>query len=84
MQLLYNYKKESEDLDFDTFWSELSGDFDNEDKSHVKFLLKAVADELNLDSYSIKRLETVIKTELPFFTCKRLLAKKWLIENFQS
>ncbi len=84
MQLLYDYKKESKDLDYDEFWSELSGDFDNKDKSHVKFLLEAVAMELGLDEYSIKRLETAIKTELPFFACKRLLAKKWLIENFQS
>lgn len=82
LELTYNYKKESKNQSYDDFWGEMSGDFDKDDKTHVSFMLRYVIKELNLDEYATKRLEATIKTELPFFAQKRLLARKWLLENF--
>lgn len=82
MKLIYTYKKQSNDISFEEFWTETSGDFDKDDGTHVMYLMQEVSRELNLDDYSIKRLETTIKTELPFVASKRHLAKKWLKNNF--
>lgn len=81
MQLIYEYKKEDKSLSYQEFWQDLSGEFDNENKTHVLFMLKSLFDELNLDDYALKRLEATIKTELPLIAQKRHLAKKWLMQN---
>lgn len=81
MELIYSYKR-SDTQTYEEFWDDLQGDFDNEDETHVSHLMQSVQNELCLDEYALKRLETCIKTELPFFAKKRLLAKKWLMENF--
>ncbi len=82
MKLLYKYSKTTKDLSFDEFWEEKSGDFDKDDSLHVVYMLKALKQKLNLDEYALKRLESSIKTELPFFASKRLIARKWLENNF--
>lgn len=68
-------------MTYEAFWQNLSGEFDNENKTHVLFMLKYLLDELNLDDYALKRVEATIKTELPLIAQKRHLAKKWLLQN---
>lgn len=81
MELIYSYEKEDKNLTYEKFWQNLSGDFDNKNKTHVIFMLKSLLSELSLDDYALKRVETTIKTELPVIAQKRHLAKKWLIQN---
>ncbi|PID48401.1 MAG: hypothetical protein CR967_00135 [Proteobacteria bacterium] len=83
MQLMLTYKKESKKETFEEFWENKSGDFDIDDKTHVLYMMEFISKNLDLDEYALKRLEITIKTELPFFACKRFLAKKWLMENFE-
>lgn len=82
MKLIYKYPHEDKSVEYEQFWLDKSGDFDREDGVHVAYMITYVKDELGLDDYGVKRLEVTIKTELPFFACKRLIAKKWLVENF--
>ncbi len=84
MELILDYKQDSSKLSYEEFWAEKSGDFDKEDRTHVGFLIQRVSKALSLDDYAIKRLEVSINTELPFFAYKRMLAYKWLMENFLS
>lgn len=82
MRLIYKYLHEDKSIGFDEFWQDKSGDFDKNDKVHVTYMIELVQKELNLDEYAIKRLESTIKSELPFFAKKRFIAKKWLLDNF--
>ncbi len=83
MELVLEYSKESPNCDSESFWADKMGDFDANNKTHVKFLMQSVSEILKLDEYAIKRLEVTIKTELPFFAKKRLLAKKWLVKHYE-
>lgn len=82
MELMYKYNYEDKSIDYDTFWQDKSGDFNKDDKSHVLYMVMCVKERLSLDEYGVKRLESAIKTELPFFASKRVIARKWLIDNF--
>ena len=57
--------------------------FDTECKLQMQVMMKEVCDKLHLnDEYLIKKLEMMLKYELPFFATNRRLARNWMVENF--
>lgn len=49
----------------------------------MKVMMQEICDKLLIsDAYLIKKLEVVLKYDLPFFATTRNLAKKWTLENF--
>jgi len=84
MKLQFDYKKENEEIEEKTFFGE-NGNllFDTDSKVQMKVMMKEVCDKLQLkDEYLIKKLELMLKYELPFFATNRLLARNWMVENF--
>lgn len=82
MKLRFSYKKSDESLSYEAFWKEQGGAFDKENQTHVFYMIQAISEELKLDEYGLAKLESTIKTELPFFAKTRQIAKNWLIREF--
>lgn len=84
MTLQFEYKKTDEEIDVDNFFTE-EGNlvFDKESSEQMKVMMQEICDKLLIsDAYLIKKLEVVLKYDLPFFATTRNLAKKWTLENF--
>ena len=57
--------------------------FDVESKNEMKIMLEDISNKLNIaDDYLIKKLEMMLKYELPFFATNRRLARDWMVDNF--
>ena len=84
MNLQFDYTLLDEDIDKDKFFKE-NGNlvFDTQSKNQMKVMMKEICDKLQLeDEYLIKKLEMMLKYELPFFATNRKLARNWMVENF--
>ena len=84
MDLQFEYKVMDETIDIKEFFEvDSSVPFNTESKKQMQVMMKEVCDKLALkDEYSIKKLEMMLKYELPFFATNRRLARNWMIENF--
>ncbi len=84
MELEFEYKNVNECIDEDKFFEEDGNlPFDSESKAQMQVMMKEVCDKLALkDEYLIKKLEMMLKYELPFFATNRRLARNWMVENF--
>ncbi len=80
----FGYKVENEEIDESRFFNnDGSMPFDTESKMQMKVMMKEVSDKLSIeDQYLIKKLEMMLKYELPFFATNRRLARDWMVENF--
>ncbi len=84
MELQFEYKTVDEEINIEFFFEEEGNlPFDTESKIQMQVMMKEVCDKLALqDEYLIKKLELMLKYELPFFATNRRLARNWMIENF--
>jgi len=84
MTLQFEYENIDENIDEKKYFEEEGSlPFDTQSKKQMKVMMKEVCDRLNLqDEYLIKKLEMMLKYELPFFATNRRLARNWMIENF--
>lgn len=84
LPLQFTYLTENEELDETIFFEEEGSlPFDANSKTQMHIMMKEISKELNLiDDYSIKKLEMILKYELPTFTATRRLVKNWMLENF--
>jgi len=64
------------------FEAEGSEKFDKTSAPQMLMMMNRVADDLRLDDYSMKKLEIVLREELPFFAVNRRLVLNWINENF--
>jgi len=82
MQFEYNLLDEK--IDEEKYFEENGNlPFDTESKVQMQVMIKEVCDKLRLkDEYLIKKLEMMLKYELPFFATNRRLARNWIVENF--
>ena len=80
----FTYKKEFEDIDESTYFEEYGSlKFDNNSRIQMQIMMQKIFTKLELkDEYSAKKLEQMLKYELPPFTINRRLVKNWVIENF--
>jgi len=84
MELQFEYKVADDCIDSAKFFTE-EGDlpFNTDSKRQMQVMMKEVSDKLAIqDEYLIKKLEMMLKYELPFFATNRRLARNWMIENF--
>ena len=84
MELQFEYNALDEEIDIVKFFEEDGNlPFDTESKTQMQVMMKEVCDKLALqDEYSIKKLEMMLKYELPFFATNRRLARNWMFKNF--
>jgi len=84
MEIQFEYKEVDEKIDTVKFFEEEGNlPFDTDSKTQMQVMMKEVCDKLALqDEYLIKKLEMMLKYELPFFATNRRLARNWMIENF--
>ncbi len=82
--LQFNYTLEDEDVTMSKFFEEEGTlPFNTNSKIQMQMMMEEVCHTLALiDDYSIKKLEMMLKYELPFFTVNRRLVRNWVIENF--
>lgn len=82
--LQFQYLTENEELDESSFFEEEgSSPFDANSKTQMQIMMKEISKNLHLeDEYSIKKLEMILKYELPTFTATRRLVKNWMLKNF--
>ncbi|WP_263832941.1 hypothetical protein [Sulfurospirillum oryzae] len=65
------------------YFEEESGEpFDKHSAKQMLLMMNRVAYDLRLDEYSMKKLEIVLREELPFFAVNRRLVLNWINENF--
>ncbi len=84
MILQFEYKSEDKNIDVNKYFDEYGNlPFNTESKIQMQVMMKEVCDKLALqDEYLVKKLEMMLKYELPFFATNRRLARNWMIENF--
>jgi len=80
----FEYKLLDEEVDEKKYFEEEGNlPFNTESKIQMKVMMKEISDKLSLeDEYLVKKLEMMLKYELPFFATNRRLARNWMIENF--
>jgi hypothetical protein len=80
----FEYTLEDEKINEEKYFEEDGNlPFDTESKVQMQVMIKEVCDKLQLkDEYLIKKLEMMLKYELPFFATNRRLARNWIVENF--
>lgn len=64
------------------FEIEGSEKFDKTSTKQMLIMMNRVSADLRLDAYSMKKLEVVLREELPFFAVNRRLVLNWINENF--
>lgn len=64
------------------FDAEGSEKFDKTSAKQMLMMMNRVAADLRLDAYSMKKLEVVLREELPFFAVNRRLVLNWVNDNF--
>jgi hypothetical protein len=82
-QFALEYSKEKEINYEDFLTKEAFLPFDSNCINEMKAMMRELALELKLqEEYSYRKLEIVLRYELPFFATNRRLVKNWLMENF--
>ena len=64
------------------FEEEGSEKFDKTSAKQMLMMMNRISTDLRLDAYSMKKLEIVLREELPFFAVNRRLVLNWVNENF--
>lgn len=64
------------------FEEEGSKKFDKTSAKQMLMMMNRISTDLRLDAYSMKKLEIVLREELPFFAVNRRLVLNWVNENF--
>lgn len=83
IELSLDYDKEEELNKEDFLKKDANLVFDSSSKTQMYFMMESLIDELNLsEAYAIKKLEYMLKYDLPFFATNRRLVRDWVINNF--
>ncbi len=82
--LQFNYENDDTPCNMSSFFTKDGSEkFIATSRKQMLIMLQTISNELNIeDEYSIKRVETMLKFELPFFAVNRRLVKNWVLENF--
>lgn len=81
-ELQFEYEIENEDISKETFFDK-AVPFNPNSKTEMIIMMNEICQKLNLtEEYPIKKLEVMLKYELPFFATTRNLARNWMVENF--
>lgn len=78
-----DYQRDDREYNEHTYFeAEGSEKFDTTSAKQMLMMMNRVSTQLGLDDYSMKKLEVILREELPFFAVNRRLVLKWINENF--
>jgi len=78
-----DYQPDAKVYDASTYFEgEGSEKFDKTSAKQMLMMMNRISADLRLDAYSMKKLEVVLREELPFFAVNRRLVLNWVNENF--
>ena len=81
--LQFDYDEDNRTYDEARFFEEeVSEPFDKRSAKQMLLMMNRISSELQLDDYSMKRLEVMLREDLPFFAINRRLILNWVSENF--
>ncbi len=81
--LQFDYDEDHRIYDERHFFEEdASEPFDKRSAKQMLLMMNRLSKELQLDDYSMKRLEVMLREDLPFFAINRRLILNWVAENF--
>lgn len=81
--LQFDYASDEKFYDAARYFEEESGEkFDKTSAKQMVVMINRLSYDLGLDDYGIKRLEVVLREDLPFFTVNRRLVLNWCRDNF--
>lgn len=84
MTLYSTYVLDNEEIDKEKYFKEEGNlPFNTDSKVQMQVMMQEICAKLSLnDEYLLKKLEIMLKYELPFFATNRKLARNWMCENF--
>lgn len=80
--LQFDYEPDERTYDAMRYFEEASEPFDKHSSKQMLLMMNRLSHELQLDDYGLKRLEVMLRTDLPFFAINRRLILNWVSENF--
>jgi len=81
--LQFDYDEDHRTYDEHYFFEEDATEpFDKRSAKQMLLMMNRLSQELQLDDYSMKRLEVMLREDLPFFAINRRLILNWVSENF--
>ncbi len=81
--LLFDYDEDNRSYDEARFFDEeVHEPFDKRSSKQMLLMMNRLSKELQLDEYAMKRLEVMLREDLPFFAINRRLILNWVVENF--
>lgn len=81
--LQFDYNEDECEYDVSRYFIEEGSEpFDKHSVKQMLLMMNHIGNELQMDDYALKRLEVVLRTDLPFFAVNRRLIFNWVSENF--
>jgi hypothetical protein len=81
--LHFDYDEDNRIYDEKHFFEEdASEPFDKRSAKQMLLMMNRLSREMQLDEYSLKRLEVMLREDLPFFAINRRIILNWVSENF--
>ncbi len=82
--LQFEYNEDENIYDKNRFFTEEGSEkFIDTSKKQMLLMLQTITDALNItDEYGVKKVEVMLKSELPFFAVNRRIIKNWILQNF--
>jgi len=81
--LHFDYDEDNRVYDEVSFFQEEATEpFDKRSSKQMLLMMNRLSREMQLDEYSMKRLEVMLREDLPFFAINRRLILNWVSENF--
>ena len=81
--LQFDYDEDNRIYDENHFFEEdASEPFNKRSSKQMLLMMNRLSKELQLDAYAMKRLEVMLREDLPFFAINRRLILNWVVENF--
>ena len=82
--LQFEYNEDKNIYDKNRFFTEEGSEkFIDTSKKQMLLMLQTITNELNItDEYGVKKVEVMLKSELPFFAVNRRIIKNWILQNF--
>lgn len=85
LELQLNYKTENEKISPEMYFNEenIYLPFDTHSQTETIIMMNDIINTLGLTGdYAKRKLEIVLRYELPFFATNRKIVRNWLMENF--
>ncbi len=81
--LQFDYNEDEREYDVSRYFTEDGSEpFDKHSVKQMLVMMNHIGNALHLDDYALKRLEVMLRTDLPLFAVNRRLILNWISKNF--